>query len=56
MAAATREGPLLMAILFAVVSDGMDRTICLVVATAIITWWSLHLPTQSRFAKTLGLD
>jgi hypothetical protein len=56
MAAATREGPLLMAILFAVVSDGMDRTICLVVATAILAWWLLHLPTQSRFAKTLGLD
>jgi Na+/proline symporter len=56
MAAATLEGPLLMAILFAVLSSGMDRTICLVVATAILAWWLLHLPTQSRFAKTLGLD
>jgi hypothetical protein len=56
IAAAMREGPLLLALLFAVVNRGNDRTICLGAALAILAWWCAHLPTRKNFSHTLGLD
>lgn len=56
VAAAMREGPFLLALLFAMVTNGSERTLCLGVALAVFGWWCLHLPTRAKFASTLGLD
>ena len=55
-AAAMREGPIFLALLFAMVSDGQDRTLCLAIALAVFVWWCFHLPTRRKFSVTLGLD
>lgn len=56
VAGAMREGPLLMALLFATITDGTGQTICLGAAIAVLAWWFFHLPTRANFAHTLGLD
>lgn len=56
VAGAMREGPLLMALLFATITDGTEQTICLGAAIAVLASWFFHLPNHANFSHTLGLD
>jgi len=56
VACALLEGATLLAFLLALVGEGKDRTLCLGVASALLVWWGLNLPTRARFASLLGLE